>query len=418
MDQSVVVLDYGSHTFKAGYAHSFPTDEEPRVVTPNLVEVASASEVPGAEFPHPFRSSLPGKNAAVRQGQIQNHDQFEAILHHILYHDLAWQQGSEGSIVVAEPLFTSRPDRELLAQLLFEVFNVSGMYVQDQAVLSLFTLGRTSGTVVDIGHDKCDIGTVTEGLLNSSSARRLPTAGSALTSLLQQQLSSSHQLSPAAALSLKEQCASACETPEDFDFTTEASSSSHTHTNHSNSSAPHSNGLSSGTGTHDPSSSHPSSSKHIIPQTYTLPDGQAINIPFSIAASLGEALFRPSLAMQHTPNNSSLGIGIVFAASDAISSIGDFASRRACYDSIVLCGGTSLVRGVSARFLRELRALAPPSTSPSYIAVPDYLQAEHTARYASWIGGSVLAKVLAQQNQYVTKADYEEMGPMAVRRCS
>lgn len=417
MDQSVVVLDYGSHTFKAGYAHSFPTDEEPRVVTPNLVEVGSSGELPGAGFQHHSRSSLPGQNAAVRQGQIQNHDQFEAILHHILYQDLAWQQGSEGSIVVAEPLFTSRPDRELLAQLLFEVFNVSGMYVQDQAVLSLFTLGRTSGTVVDIGHDKCDIGTVTEGLLNASSARRLPTAGSALTSLLQQQLSSSHQLSPVAAQSLKEQCASACETSEDFESCT-ASSFLHTHTHSSSLSAPHSTGLSSGPGSHDPSSSHPSSSTNITAQTYTLPDGQAINIQHSIAASLGEALFRPSLAMQHTPNNSSLGIGVVFAASDAISSIGDFASRRACYDSIVLCGGTSLVRGVSARLLRELRALAPPSTSPSYIAVPDYLQAEHTARYASWIGGSVLAKVLAQQNQYVTKADYEEMGPMAVRRCS
>ena len=30
------MLDYGSHTFKAGLATNFPNDEEPRVVRPAL----------------------------------------------------------------------------------------------------------------------------------------------------------------------------------------------------------------------------------------------------------------------------------------------------------------------------------------------------------------------------------------------
>lgn len=418
MDQSVVVLDYGSNTFKAGYANSFPTDEEPRVVTPNLVQVGSADEASNAGSQQPSISvANSGRNAAVSQGHIQDIDQFEAILHHILYQDLAWQQGSEGSMVVAEPLFTSRPDRELIAQLLFETFNVRGMYTQDQAVLSLFTLGRTSGTVVDIGHDKCDIGTVTDGLLNSSSTRRLPTAGAALTSLLQQQLSSSHQLSLAAAQSLKEQCSFAYDTPEEFDADAATfPSSSQALPNQSTTSAPHTHSRPSGSDSHHPSLSHPSNTS-APSQSYALPDGQTINIPLSIAATLGESLFRPSLT-QHPTSHSGAGIGLAYSACDAISSIGDFASRRACYDSIVLCGGSSLVKGVAQRFLKELRALAPPSTSPSYIAIPDYLQAEHTARYAPWIGGSVLAKVLGQQNGYVTKLDYEEMGPLAIRRCT
>jgi hypothetical protein len=32
MAENIVTLDYGSHTTKAGYAHSFPNDSEPRVV--------------------------------------------------------------------------------------------------------------------------------------------------------------------------------------------------------------------------------------------------------------------------------------------------------------------------------------------------------------------------------------------------
>lgn len=35
-----------------------------------------------------------------------------------------------------------------------QVFNVAGYYGADQAVLSLYALGRLSGTVVDIGYGK------------------------------------------------------------------------------------------------------------------------------------------------------------------------------------------------------------------------------------------------------------------------
>lgn len=39
-------------------------------------------------------------------------------------------------------------------QLLFETFNVSGFYASEQAVLSLYAVGRISGCTVDIGHGK------------------------------------------------------------------------------------------------------------------------------------------------------------------------------------------------------------------------------------------------------------------------
>ena len=39
-------------------------------------------------------------------------------------------------------------------QLLFETFNISGFYASEQAVLSLYAVGRISGCTVDIGHGK------------------------------------------------------------------------------------------------------------------------------------------------------------------------------------------------------------------------------------------------------------------------
>ena len=49
---------------------------------------------------------------------------------------------------------TSQDDREQLAQLAFEVFNVSGLFFADQALLSLYSVGKSTGLVVDFGHTK------------------------------------------------------------------------------------------------------------------------------------------------------------------------------------------------------------------------------------------------------------------------
>jgi actin-related protein len=118
---SVVVLDPGSHTLKAGYAYAFPSAEEPRVVTPAAVEVlggaaaGSGNRAGGVEVRHP-----------VRGGVVEDWDGLESLIHYSLYDLLGWAIGDEGAVVMAEPLLTGRADRERMAQLMFEVFNVNG----------------------------------------------------------------------------------------------------------------------------------------------------------------------------------------------------------------------------------------------------------------------------------------------------
>lgn len=67
---------------------------------------------------------------------------------------LGWQPGDEGNILLGEPLRTSKFDREQMTQLMFEEFNVPGLFISDQAVLSLYALGKLTGCVVDLGHGK------------------------------------------------------------------------------------------------------------------------------------------------------------------------------------------------------------------------------------------------------------------------
>ena len=50
---------------------------------------------------------------------------------------LGWQAGDEGNLLLAEPLGTAKLDRELMTQLMFEQFNVSGLFMSDQVRLML-----------------------------------------------------------------------------------------------------------------------------------------------------------------------------------------------------------------------------------------------------------------------------------------
>lgn len=114
----MVVFDFGSHSFKAGYAYSFPSEEEPRLVRPSAVEVqpaassSSAASIADAERIRP----------TVQRGQIASFEGLESLIHHSLYESLGWPLGGEGgNVVISEPMLTSRAERERLTQLMFEV---------------------------------------------------------------------------------------------------------------------------------------------------------------------------------------------------------------------------------------------------------------------------------------------------------
>ena len=65
---------------------------------------------------------------------------------------------------------------------------------------------------------------------------------------------------------------------------------------------------------------------------------------------------------------------------------------QAAMESLLLCGGGSMVPGLSGRLVREVRGRAPASSAPQMLPLPEYMPAT-TSRYANWMGGAVLAKV-------------------------
>ena len=77
---SPVILDWGSHSFKAGTAANFPNEVEPQVVLPAAVRASDYATSLAGELDLPQ-----GTQQVVDQGRISSWQGFQALTHHCLY---------------------------------------------------------------------------------------------------------------------------------------------------------------------------------------------------------------------------------------------------------------------------------------------------------------------------------------------
>ena len=85
------------------------------------------------------------------------------------------------SVLVTDSPLNSTLDREKMAQIMFESFNVSAFYVAMQAVLSLYASGWTTGVTVDSGEGYTHSVPVYEGIPLRHAIQRTSMAGRRLT---------------------------------------------------------------------------------------------------------------------------------------------------------------------------------------------------------------------------------------------
>lgn len=354
------MVDAGSKLLKAGFA--IP-DQAPSMIIPTQMNRMPID----ASLDDPSLVEDITVDPIVR-GFVKDWDAMEDLLHHVLYTGLGWEMGNEGQILFTDPLCTPKAVREQLVQLMFETFNISGFYASEQAVLSLYAVGRISGCTVDIGHGKIDIAPVIEGAVQHIASRRFELGGLDLTKLLVQELAKSNpqvKLSLSDAEKIKEQYA--CCAEDDVGYEKIQVS--------------------------------------CPVEQHTLPDGQVIMIGKE-RYTVGEALFQPSV----------MGLeahGIVEQLVRSISSVSS-ENHRQLLENTVLCGGTASMTGFEDRFQKEA-SLCSSAIRPSLVKPPEYMP-ENLITYSAWVGGAILAKVVFPQNQHITKADYDENGPAVVHR--
>ncbi|XP_028799790.1 actin-related protein 7 [Neltuma alba] len=354
------VVDAGSKLLKAGFA--IP-DQAPAMIIPTQMKrMLDDGSVTDDSVTEDVTID------PIVRGFVRDWDAMEDLLHHVLYTGLGWEIGNEGQILFTDPLCTPKANKEQLVQLMFETFNISGFYASEQAVLSLYAVGRISGCTVDIGHGKIDIAPVIEGAVHHIASKRFEFGGIDLTNFLAQELGKSN---PAVSIGLSE----VEKIKEQYSCCAEDELA------------------------------YRKIQDSCVPEKHTLPDGQVITIGRE-RYTVGEALFQPSLLGLETH-------GIVEQLVRTISTVSSD-NHRQLLENTVVCGGPSAMTGFEERFQKEAN-LTSSAIRPTLVKPPEYMP-ENLTTYSAWVGGAILAKVVFPQNQHVTKADYDETGPSIVHR--
>lgn len=98
----------------------------------------------------------------------------------------------EHKILITEPPNNPKKNREDMVELMFETFKVPKLYIGNQAVMSLFATGRTTGTVLDSGEGITHAVPIYEGYAIPHAIQMIDLSGKDLTTYLHKLLFEKH----------------------------------------------------------------------------------------------------------------------------------------------------------------------------------------------------------------------------------
>ncbi|XP_048194644.1 actin-like protein 7A isoform X2 [Perognathus longimembris pacificus] len=182
-----VVVDLGTGYCKCGFAGlPKPTHKISTMVGKPYMETAKTGDnrketFVGQELLNPeVRLKLVNP---LRHGIIVDWDTVQDIWEYLFQQEMKIAS-EEHAVLVSDPPLSPHTNREKYAEMLFETFNTPAMHIAYQSRLSMYSYGRTSGLVVEVGHGVSYVVPIYEGYPLPSITGRLDYAGYDLTAYL------------------------------------------------------------------------------------------------------------------------------------------------------------------------------------------------------------------------------------------
>ncbi|MXQ92112.1 hypothetical protein E5288_WYG012446 [Bos mutus] len=332
----------------------------------------------------------------IRHGIIEDWDLMERFMEQVIFKYLR-AEPEDHYFLMTEPPLNTPENREYLAEIMFESFNVPGLYIAVQAVLALAASWTSrqvgertlTGIVIDSGDGVTHAIPVAEGYVIGSCIKHIPIAGRDITYFIQQLLREREagippEQSLETAKAIKEKYCYICpDIVKEF-------------------------------------------AKYDVDPRKWIKQYTGINainqkkfvIDVGYERFLGpEIFFHPEFA------NPDFMESISEVVDEVIQNC-PIDVRRPLYKNVVLSGGSTMFRDFGRRLQRDLKRvvdarlklseeLSGGRIKPKPVEVQ--VITHHMQRYAVWFGGSMLASTPEFLQVCHTKKDYEECGPSICR---
>jgi len=332
----------------------------------------------------------------VRHGQVENWTHMEYFWEHCIFKYLRCEP-EDHYFLLTEPPLNAPENREFTAEIMFETFNVPGLYIAVQAVLALAASWTSknvkertlTGTVIDSGDGVTHVIPVAEGYVIGSSIKHIPLAGRDMTAFVQQLMRERNEPIPPAesmevAKRVKESHSYVCpDIVKEF-------------------------------------------AKYDSEPQKWIRTCEGINgvtqKPYSYDVGY-ERFLGPEIFFNPEIFSSDFLTPLPKVVDDTIQTC-PIDVRRGLYKNIVLSGGSTMFKDFGKRLARDIkrsvdyRIKRSEELSGGKIkAVPLDVNviSHHMQRYAVWFGGSMLASTPEFYNVCHTKQQYDEIGPSICR---
>lgn len=363
-----VVMDNGSDLTKVGYSG----EEMPRKVFSTLIgrpkEPGKALGIDQLDYyvaqEAEARRAKLRLNRPVVRGEVSSWQDLEDLWDYMYTNELRIEAHTQPCLISEEPL-NSKSSREKAIEVLFETFDVPAFFIGNQAVLSLYTSGLTTGVVLESGEGVTHAVPVYEGYSLPAAVCKGDIGGGDVTEYMRDLMEIRLNMQFTGIdgrRTIRDIKENLCYVALNFQA--------------------------------EMTKSHTDST---IETNYTLPNGQVVTVG-NERFRCPEALFQPSLMYSSAPSLPHL---LYTAVQNSALDI-----QPSLLANIVISGGNTMWRGLEQRLLREITVLRGKGGQ--------HISAIEARKYGSWIGGSVLTSLSTFQQLWVSRAEYDEYGPTVV----
>ncbi|KAJ5080316.1 actin-7-related [Anaeramoeba ignava] len=365
--ESPIVLTNSSSMIKAG----FGGDDAPRAVFPGIV---GRSKYPEVMVGMGFRDYYIGDEAdskrgildlkyPVTRGRITNWDDMEKIWHHLFYNELRIAP-EEHYLLVQDSFLGPKSDREKITQVLFETFNVKGLYMLSGIESALYsTMPSGFSLFVHIGHGSTQILPMDFDKPLIDYGIRQDFAGQDLDDFLRYNIVRENDIffhSNSESRIIQKIKENLCYVTYDFE------------------------------------EELIKNTKSIIKQ-YELPDAKVINLTRTRFA-VPEILFSPSMFGFSQ-------VGLLPLIEQCVSKFPK-STQDELLKHIVVIGGSTMFPGFVDRFKKDLSKSSPNAN----------VFADDFRKYSIWIGGSVISSLTSFSEKVIQSSQYDDQGPEVIHQ--